>query len=90
VASVGTSGQGSRGLIGAPPSIVRGGVVKRGLNRFEFKWIQTNFNSLQTLTNQKNDVTLLGKIEIKYGFEGFEELNNFLDRNFFRFNLGFE
>jgi hypothetical protein len=88
---VGTSGQGSRGLIGAPPpSIVRGSVVKRGLNQFEFKWIQTHFNSLQTLTNPKNDVTLLGKIEIKYGFEGFEELNNFLDRNFFRFNLGFE
>jgi hypothetical protein len=28
--------------------------------------------------------------EIKYGFEGFEERNNFLHRNFFRFKVDFE
>jgi hypothetical protein len=30
------------------------------------------------------------KIGIKYGFEGFEEMNNFLNRNFFRFITDFE
>jgi hypothetical protein len=30
------------------------------------------------------------KIGIKYGFEGFEEMNNFLNRNFFRFIMDFE
>jgi hypothetical protein len=33
---------------------------------------------------------LLGKVEIKYGFEGFEERNNFLGRNFFRFGMDFK
>jgi hypothetical protein len=33
---------------------------------------------------------LLGKIEIKYGFEGFEEMNNFLHRNSLRFALDFK
>jgi hypothetical protein len=30
---------------------------------------------------------LLGKIEIKYGFEGLEEMNNLLYRNFSRFTM---
>jgi hypothetical protein len=33
---------------------------------------------------------MIGKIEIKYSFEGFEEENNFLHRNFFRFEIYFE
>jgi hypothetical protein len=33
---------------------------------------------------------LLIKIKIKYGPEGFEERNNFLHRNFFRFGVDFE
>jgi hypothetical protein len=30
------------------------------------------------------------KIEIKYGFEGFEERNNFLHRKFFIFEMDFK
>jgi hypothetical protein len=33
---------------------------------------------------------LLQKIEIKYGFEGFDERNNFPYRNFSRFEMEFE
>jgi hypothetical protein len=33
---------------------------------------------------------LLGKIEIKYGFEDIEEINNFLHRNFLRFGMDLE
>jgi hypothetical protein len=33
---------------------------------------------------------LLGKIEIKFGFEGFEERKNFLHRNIFKFEVDFE
>jgi hypothetical protein len=35
------------------------------------------------------DLPKLKKIEIKYGFEGFEERNNFLHRNFFIFKMDF-
>jgi hypothetical protein len=33
---------------------------------------------------------LLKNFQIKYGIEGFEERNNFLDRNFFKFEADFE
>jgi hypothetical protein len=33
---------------------------------------------------------LVENFEIKYGFEGFNERNNFLHRNFFRFEVDFE
>jgi hypothetical protein len=37
-------------------------------------------------------VTFLGSIffEIKYGFEGFDERNNFLHRNVFKFEVDVE
>jgi hypothetical protein len=38
----------------------------------------------------KKDLPELKKFEIKYGFEGFEERNNFLYRNIFRFEVDFE
>jgi hypothetical protein len=33
---------------------------------------------------------MLGKIEMKYGLEGFEGMNSFLHRNFFKFEVDFE
>jgi hypothetical protein len=33
---------------------------------------------------------MLKKFKIKYEIEGFEERNNFLHRNFFRFEFDFE
>jgi hypothetical protein len=33
---------------------------------------------------------MLEKFEIKYGFEGFDERNNFLHMNFSRFELDFK
>jgi hypothetical protein len=48
----------------------------------DFKSVQTSFDPNMTLTRSK--------IEIKYGFEGFEERNNFLHKYFFRFELDFE
>jgi hypothetical protein len=38
----------------------------------------------------KQDFTGIKKIEIKYGFEGFGERNNFLHMNFSRFEMDFE
>jgi hypothetical protein len=51
-----------------------------GSNRFKF--FQTD--------RLKKYLPMIGKIEIKYSFEGFEEENNFLHRNFFRFEIYFE
>jgi hypothetical protein len=42
------------------------------------------------LIRLKDGLPLLEKSQIKYGIEGFEERNNFLHRNFFRFKLDFE
>jgi hypothetical protein len=38
----------------------------------------------------KLDHTGIKKFEIKYGFEGFGERNNFLHMNFSRFEMDFE
>jgi hypothetical protein len=38
----------------------------------------------------KKDLPGVKKFEIKYGCEGLEERNNFLHRNFFIFEVGFE
>jgi hypothetical protein len=67
-----------------------GPAVKRVLN-----WIQ-NLNRFKFLSNpfkiypiQKGS-SPAQKIEIKYCVEGFEEGNNFLHRNFFKFKVDFE
>jgi hypothetical protein len=47
-------------------------------------------NPIQIISNFGrliNDLLELKKIEIKYGSERFEEMNNFVHRNFFRFML---
>jgi hypothetical protein len=49
----------------------------------QFKSIQTSFNPNRTLPSSK-------KIEIKYGFEGFNERNNFPYRNVLIFEMYFE
>jgi hypothetical protein len=52
-----------------------------------------NLNLNQTRSNFilfKHDLTDIKKFEIKYGCEGFEETNNFLHRNFFRFEMEFK
>jgi hypothetical protein len=38
----------------------------------------------------KDGLLVLENFQIKYGIEGFEERDNFLRRNFFRFELGFK
>jgi hypothetical protein len=52
--------------------------------------LNSNFKPVLTLTNPKKDLPGFGKFEIKYGFEGFEERNNFLHRNIFKFKVNFE
>jgi hypothetical protein len=42
------------------------------------------------LIHSKKGLPELDKFEIKYDFEGFEERNNFIHRNFFRFGTDFE
>jgi hypothetical protein len=48
------------------------------------------FKSLSIFDRSRNDLSELEKIEMIYGFEDFEESNNFLYRNFFRPEMGFE
>jgi hypothetical protein len=48
------------------------------------------FKFFQTLTNPKSTFSFSKKIEIKYGFEWFEETNKFLHRNFFIFEVDFD
>jgi hypothetical protein len=74
---------------GGPRAIVQGDGIKFD-SKFEFKRYQMKFKSFQALTDSKR--TFLGskKIEIKYGCEGFEESNNFLYRNFSRFETYFK
>jgi hypothetical protein len=65
-----------------------------GLNQINrAKTIQTNLNLNQTHPNfilSKHDFLGIKKFKIKYGCEGFEERNNFLHHNFFRFKMDFE
>jgi hypothetical protein len=38
----------------------------------------------------KDGLLVLENFQVKYGIEGFEERDNFIHRNFFRFELDFE
>jgi hypothetical protein len=38
----------------------------------------------------KDGLPVLENFQVKYGIEGFEERDNFIHRNFFRFELDFE
>jgi hypothetical protein len=54
---------------------------------------RANSNSIQIIpifNRTKKDIPKLKKIEIKYDFERFEEGNNLLHRNFFKFEMDFE
>jgi hypothetical protein len=66
----------------------------RVVNQFKpSKSIQTRSNLIQIISNlihYRKGLPKLGKIEIKYGFEEFEERNNFVHRNFFKLQVDFE
>jgi hypothetical protein len=61
---------------------------------------QTDSNFVRMVSNQiqihsnfdrsKHDFPKLKKFEIKYGFQGFDERNNFIHKNVFRFKVDFE
>jgi hypothetical protein len=51
---------------------------------------KSKFKTDSNLTLSKTGVPGLKKSKIKYGYEGFKEGNNFLHRNFLRFELYFE
>jgi hypothetical protein len=52
-------------------------IIQNNSNEFELFWL-------------KSELPVLENFKIKYEFEVFEERNNFLHRNFFRFKLDFE
>jgi hypothetical protein len=54
-----------------------------------FSFIQNYLNEFE-LIRWKGRLPIQKKIQIKYRFEGFEERNNVLHRNFFRFEVEFE
>jgi hypothetical protein len=59
--------------------------VKHHSNEIEFK-----FNTRSNFLWPKQDIPEIKKFEIKYVFEGFDERNNFLHRNFSRFEMDFK
>jgi hypothetical protein len=64
-----------------------------GHNARWFKTVSNNFKLFLTHSNlirSKHDLLELKNFEIKYGFEGFNENNNFPYRNFLRFEINFE
>jgi hypothetical protein len=55
--------------------------------------IQTILNKIQihpSFDRSKRDLPMLENFQIKYKIEGFEERNNFLHINFFRFEIDFK
>jgi hypothetical protein len=59
--------------------------VKHRANEIEFK-----FNTCSNFLSLKQDIPEVKKNEIKYGYEGFKEGNNFLHRNMFIFEMYFK
>jgi hypothetical protein len=63
---------------------------RRDQTLFEsIQMVQFNSNIFKFVRSEQH-LPLLGKNEIKYGFEGLVEVNNFLHRNFFIFEMSFE
>jgi uncharacterized protein YdhG (YjbR/CyaY superfamily) len=52
--------------------------------------IQMEFKSFPKFDQSKKDFPELENFEIKYGCEGFEERNNLIHRNIFRFKMDFK
>jgi hypothetical protein len=61
----------------------------RNVNLNKFEWIQIQLKLIQT-SFDPNIILPSSFFEIKYIFEGFEERNHFVHRNFFRFDVDFE
>jgi hypothetical protein len=79
------------GRLGRKSGLGPAKVLGHDLNRCEL--FQTVSNIIQTHSNLiwfKKDLSKLEKFEIKYNIDDFEERNNFLHRNFFRFEVDFE
>jgi hypothetical protein len=76
-------------MIGAPPRYSGRRSGSNDLNRFKFKWVQTISNP-PNFDQSKDDLPFLRKFVIIYGFEGFEERNNFLHRNLIKFDVDFK
>jgi hypothetical protein len=54
------------------------------------RWaLQLQCGAAMKLDRSETDLHVVKKFEIKYGYEGFEERNNFLHQNFFRFEMDF-
>jgi hypothetical protein len=68
------------------PATVSGG---GGLNTFQVQMNSNYFKTVQCFTNPKMAFPSPKKIEIKFGFEALEKVNNFLHRNFFRSGMDF-
>jgi hypothetical protein len=60
-----------------------------GLNHSRIQIVQKQSN-ISKFGPIRKVLFVLGKIEIKYGFEDIEEINNFLHRNFLRFGTDLE
>jgi hypothetical protein len=70
------------------------GLQYRAAVKFDSKFnFQSDSNYIQICSNfdrSKKEFPELEQFEIKYGCEGFEERNNFLHSNFYRFEMDVE
>jgi hypothetical protein len=53
------------------------------------KYSKINSNEIEMI-RLKDDIPVLENFQIKFEFEGFEERNNFIHINFFKFEVIFE
>jgi hypothetical protein len=73
-----------------PGGTVPGGAVQSGFEtKSKFKWLK-QFQTVSNFGRLEKYFSLLENIEIKCGFEALEDGNNFLYRNFLRFEMDLE
>jgi hypothetical protein len=92
--ATGKEREGERRLVGGLARVWGPAVRGRGREwqvgpaaiQIKFEIIQIRFNLVCINTSLPE----LKNFEIKYGFGGFEEMNNFLHRNLIRFEMNFE
>jgi hypothetical protein len=81
----GCSNRGGKGAFDAWALTTMLGSGQKLFKPFEFK-----IEPISKFDPSKTDLFGLGKFEIKYGFDGLVERNNFNHRNFFRFMMEIE
>jgi hypothetical protein len=74
---------------GVPRSKIEAVAFETDSKSIQIQWFKT-IQIIPNFDRAEMYFSVLGKIKIKYGFKGLENMNNFLHRNFFRFRRDLE